>query len=564
MANGAVEILINARDNASKQFDSARAGLDKLTQGVFTLKGALAGLAAGVSIGVVVSQLRAAGNEMDAIAKHADKLGMATEELVGLQYAAEQSGVSAGNLDLAVQRMTRRISEAAATGGGPAKAALDELGLSAQRLARMTPEQQMHALADAMQGVKSQSDRVRLAFKLFDSGGVGLVNTLANGSQGLREMRAEAEQLGLTFSRMDAARVEAANDALARASKIMEGVKRHLVVELAPIVEMLATAIKDVAVEWFDFDRTVEGTESKMSTMHGLLKGMLDFAQGIHRAFLQAQLGMTEIIAGMVKAAAMFESDNAFKRGAARTIPIIGSMLGAADALGIDPRIWAEELDREINQIHLKLQRAESAPRWSERLQHARDAMRQQPGGGRFADAITAAHQGATDWLTQQATNVSNLWKTAQEHADGLRKTAEELAKQAQRNFESMKREAAAIVQANLTQEERLQQGQARAQWLHDMGLLSDEMLARERDRLQKAFDDATRREVRDPQQIDPAVSTSRFLTRVPGAADPQLAISKNTEETAKGIKALRALVIGVQEAIRENKIIVRQLGIRG
>ena len=47
-----------------------------------------------------------------------------------------------------------------------------------------------------MEAVDTQSDRVRLAFKLFDSEGVSLVNTLALGEEGLRNAAAEAEAFG--------------------------------------------------------------------------------------------------------------------------------------------------------------------------------------------------------------------------------------------------------------------------------------------------------------------------------------------------------------------------------
>jgi len=122
----------------------------------------------------------------DALAKTADKLGVTTNALSELRYAGELSGVAANTMDMALQRMTRRLSEAA-QGSGEAKGALQELGLSAQSLAMMSADQQLAKIADAMQAIPSQADRVRLAFKLFDSEGVAMVNTLSQGSEGLRQ-----------------------------------------------------------------------------------------------------------------------------------------------------------------------------------------------------------------------------------------------------------------------------------------------------------------------------------------------------------------------------------------
>ena len=127
------------------------------------------------------------GDQLD---KTASKLGISTNALSELGFAAEQTGVSYNTMAMAMQRMTRRVAEAA-RGTGEAKDALRELNLDAEALAKMTPDQALAKIAGAMQNVGSQSDKVRLAFKLFDSEGVALVNTLALGEEGLAAMREE-------------------------------------------------------------------------------------------------------------------------------------------------------------------------------------------------------------------------------------------------------------------------------------------------------------------------------------------------------------------------------------
>lgn len=74
-----------------------------------------------------------------------------------------------------------------------------------------------------MREVGTHSDRVSLAFKLFDSEGVAVVNTLNLGSKGLRETAQEAQRLGIAISRVDAAKIEAANDASLRLNQALTG-----------------------------------------------------------------------------------------------------------------------------------------------------------------------------------------------------------------------------------------------------------------------------------------------------------------------------------------------------
>ena len=214
--------------------------IKKLARG-FTLLGA----AATAALGLIV---RNSLKSIDALAKTSDKLGIATESLQGFRHAAELTGVSAQTADMAMQRMVRRIAEAA-QGFGEAQGALQELRLSAEALNKLSPDEQFQLIADAMARVESQADKVRLAMKLFDSEGVALVNTLALGSEGLREAQAELERMGASINRIDAAKVEIANDAMTRLGAAIKALGQKLTVHLAPFIAALADGIRSLAAE---------------------------------------------------------------------------------------------------------------------------------------------------------------------------------------------------------------------------------------------------------------------------------------------------------------------------
>ncbi|MBW2989618.1 hypothetical protein KY358_04855, partial [Candidatus Woesearchaeota archaeon] len=115
-----------------------------------------------------------------------------------------------------------------------AKNALIELNLSAQDLNELKPEQQFEVIADALKGVENQADKVRLAMKLFDSEGVSLLQTMTEGAAGLRDMRAEANALGLTLSQEDATGAAAAKDAFARLQASVSGLGLAMARTLGP------------------------------------------------------------------------------------------------------------------------------------------------------------------------------------------------------------------------------------------------------------------------------------------------------------------------------------------
>ena len=196
----------------------------------------VAGAAAAVALTTALAAIYTRqASLIDQTAKFADRIGVSTEALTQLRYSAELTGVGAKDLDMAMQRMTRRIAEAA-QGSGEAAPAIKQLGIDAQKLGQMTPDRQLHVLADAFKNVESQSERVRLAFKLFDSGGVAMVNMLATGSVGLKAMADEADALGVTLSRVNAAKVEMANDAMTRISATTTAFSQELTTQLAPII----------------------------------------------------------------------------------------------------------------------------------------------------------------------------------------------------------------------------------------------------------------------------------------------------------------------------------------
>ncbi|ODN41046.1 hypothetical protein [Piscirickettsia litoralis] len=191
------------------------------------------------AIAVMVSK---SSESIDLLAKTSDKLGVTTEALASLRHAAELTGVSQRKLDMGLQRMTRRLSEAAA-GTGAARTALVELGLDAERLNQLSPDAAFKEVAAAMENIESQSDKVRLAFKLFDSEGVSLVNTLRLGANGLDQAANEAARLGIAINRIDAAKIEAANDSIYKLKQFFVGLSHELAIAVAPMIEDVTTRL---------------------------------------------------------------------------------------------------------------------------------------------------------------------------------------------------------------------------------------------------------------------------------------------------------------------------------
>ena len=287
MATESVSIIIKAFDQTQKALRSIQAAFGKLSKVFFNFKTALAGAVGAGGLGLLISQSL---KSTDALAKTASKIGTTTEALSALQYAGQLTGVEVNTMNMALQRFTRRASEAA-VGTGEAKGALRELNVDARSLVRLPLDERMLVLADAFAGVENESDRLRLAFKLFDSEGAALVNTLGQGRQGLSEMLGEARSLGVVMSSGAAKGVEDANDALFRMQSLFGGIIKQTVAALAPAISALADMMTQKVRGSFDdanngiqeFAKAlakdaVEGMIAAVKGFETLVKGLVETA----------------------------------------------------------------------------------------------------------------------------------------------------------------------------------------------------------------------------------------------------------------------------------------------
>jgi molybdopterin synthase catalytic subunit len=267
IANLAVSVTANTR-GLSKGLRRGRRSLADFGKGVRRIAAGMGALfAGGARVVGFTALVKNSLQSADALAKTSDKLGLATEKLAGLQHAAELTGAGTRTLDMGLQRMTRRVSEAA-QGTGEAQGALRELGLDARKLAKLPVDQQFGEIAEAMEEVKNQSDRVRLGFKLFDSEGVALINTLKGGKKALADYQQEARRLGLTMSRSDAFSIEMVNDSVTGLRAAFKGLGNELAVQLAPLITALSRGFTDLIAAGGGIRETVvSGFELLIETM---------------------------------------------------------------------------------------------------------------------------------------------------------------------------------------------------------------------------------------------------------------------------------------------------------
>ena len=192
--------------------------------------------AAMVTIGGARAMGRAIKSSLDfanTLGNTASKLGVTTDFLQEMRFAAEQSGVGIQTADLALQRFARRSAEAA-VGTGEAKGALEQM-----RIALRDGEGQLRStealFSDAMKAlgkIDDPAEKLRLAFKLFDSEGAALVNM----AEGFKRLQKEAREMGIVLDEAAIVKAQEASGKIDALSMVTQTELNAALIDLAPLL----------------------------------------------------------------------------------------------------------------------------------------------------------------------------------------------------------------------------------------------------------------------------------------------------------------------------------------
>ena len=191
--------------NAARRLKSIGAGIARV--GAITLA---AGAAASSAFLLATKTFTTFGDQLD---KMSARTGVSVETLSALDFAAQRSGASIEDVEKGIR--TLQVSIRNGTRGLETYTdAFDELGLSADQLAQMSPEEQFAAVADALASIDDPSRRAALAVQLLGRAGTRLLPLLNNGASGIEAFKKEAQDLGLVIDRETATAAAQLTDAL--------------------------------------------------------------------------------------------------------------------------------------------------------------------------------------------------------------------------------------------------------------------------------------------------------------------------------------------------------------
>ena len=272
--------LFGDDDKLRTTLDSAAARVKGFGLSIAAIGAKLGGLGVALATPLGIATKMFAGSELNDMSA---RTGMSVERLSELGHAAQQTGTDLGTVEGAVRKMQKALS-AAANGNTQATVAFESLGLSVERLSRLSPDQQFEAVARAISAVPNPTAKAAAAMTLLGKSGTALLPMIGD----LDALTREARDLGLVMSTEDARAADALGDAMDSMVAVAKRTALTIGAALAPALTDLAGWLTRVVIDvngWLRENQGLVVTIGKVALGLVAVGGALVVVGGLVSAF---------------------------------------------------------------------------------------------------------------------------------------------------------------------------------------------------------------------------------------------------------------------------------------
>ena len=272
------------------------------------------GTALRVGAGIVATQASAAAaaigvaiNRMDELSKASARAQLPIEDFTELEYAGRLSDVAMSDLVSTFGRLARS-QQAALKDTSAQAAAFKQMGVEVKNAdgSLRGSKEIFYDLADAYQKFKGSPEALAAGQQIFGKSFQNLIPLLKDGSQGLRDMAAEANELGLVFDQEAGSNAEAFNDNLTRMKELLSGLAIIAASEVLPKL----LDITDAMVDWVKESKNAQRISDAFSVSFDVLSIAIQGASVAWEILklnigssIQAFLGAKDALIGLHEAA---------------------------------------------------------------------------------------------------------------------------------------------------------------------------------------------------------------------------------------------------------------------
>jgi hypothetical protein len=241
---------------------SAASAAMKELSGIGGAIGPIAALSAGAATGLAAIAIGAAGIASHA-AESASKMydlsqqtGVSVETLSRFAFAAKQSGVDSGAMQLGLERLSKSAYAAATAPAGAANA-YTRLGVAVRDAAGdLRPVQDIALdIADKFSKMPNGVAKTALAFQILGRSGAELIPFFNEGSAGLQKLMEMSDRLGATLSGPTAEAAHNYQQTLGQISAAADGAANTLMVQMLPALQAVASQMASAASSQTSFGK---------------------------------------------------------------------------------------------------------------------------------------------------------------------------------------------------------------------------------------------------------------------------------------------------------------------
>jgi hypothetical protein len=182
------------------------------------------------------------GDFSDSAAEAADTLGVDTNFLLSVKYAAADVGVAVEMVDKMISEMNIRMVDAGEEGNKTGEA-LRELGLDIGKLQKMDTAAQFATISEAFKNYSGNVNKAKLATDAFGKAGRKVPNLLNLGKDGLNEYAKAAQEAGYLLSEADERMGDEFGKQFLNLNKSLEGARNIIGREILPVITDLLVSL---------------------------------------------------------------------------------------------------------------------------------------------------------------------------------------------------------------------------------------------------------------------------------------------------------------------------------
>lgn len=179
-------------------------------------------------------------------------LGTSTEDVGRLSLVAAQSGTSVDGLRTAIDRMALKVIEQS----DQTKRALSALGLSFGDLRGKNGMEALEVLAEPFSKIENGTNKAAIAMALLGRSGAELIPFLNRGAEGLREVGAEADKLGVSLDHETTEALAGTHRQFVLLSAAMQGAGIQVFMAFRTAIEGAVQIVRDLAASFTEAMRS--------------------------------------------------------------------------------------------------------------------------------------------------------------------------------------------------------------------------------------------------------------------------------------------------------------------